>query len=42
MLHAWRLRVLLPGEREPREFEAALPPDFESILSELRGTQSGA
>jgi 23S rRNA pseudouridine1911/1915/1917 synthase len=42
MLHAWRLRVLLPGEREPREFEAALPPDFESILSELRGRQSGA
>ena len=42
MLHAWRLRVLLPGEREPREFEAALPQDFESILAALRGTQPGA
>jgi 23S rRNA pseudouridine1911/1915/1917 synthase len=42
MLHAWRLRVLLPGEREPREFEAAPPEDFESILAALRGLQRKA
>jgi 23S rRNA pseudouridine1911/1915/1917 synthase len=28
MLHAWRLRILLPGESKPREFEAPLPEDF--------------
>ena len=36
MLHAWRLRVLLPGEREPREFEAPPPEDFELMLAALR------
>ena len=36
MLHAWRLRLVLPGESEPREFEAPLPADFELVLAELR------
>jgi len=36
MLHAWRLRLQLPGEREPREFEAPLPLDFEQVLDDLR------
>lgn len=36
MLHAWRLRIQLPGEGDPREFEAPLPGDFESILAALR------
>jgi 23S rRNA pseudouridine1911/1915/1917 synthase len=45
MLHAWKLRVHLPGEAQPREFEAPLPPDFERVLRELRGagaSQAGA
>lgn len=37
MLHAWKLRLQLPGEAEAREFEAAPPRDFENVLSELRG-----
>jgi 23S rRNA pseudouridine1911/1915/1917 synthase len=37
MLHAWRLRIALPGEDEPREFEAPLPEDFAALLAELRG-----
>lgn len=36
MLHAWRLRLQLPGEREPREFEAPVPEDFEQVLDDLR------
>ncbi len=36
MLHAWRLRLQLPGEREPREFEAPVPADFEEVLDDLR------
>jgi 23S rRNA pseudouridine1911/1915/1917 synthase len=28
MLHAWRLEICLPGEGEPRRFEAPVPPDF--------------
>lgn len=36
MLHAWRLRLQLPGEREPREFEAPVPADFEQVLDDLR------
>lgn len=37
MLHAWRLRVLLPGEQAPRALEAPAPPDFEAALAALRG-----
>jgi 23S rRNA pseudouridine1911/1915/1917 synthase len=32
MLHAWRLRIVLPGEDTPREFEAPLPEDFLKAL----------
>jgi 23S rRNA pseudouridine1911/1915/1917 synthase len=36
MLHASRLLITLPGKRKPSEFKAALPPDFDGILSQLR------
>jgi len=36
MLHAARLRLTLPGEREAREFEAPLPEDMLAALSALR------
>lgn len=32
MLHAWRLRITLPGEPQPREFRAPLPDRFRSLL----------
>jgi 23S rRNA pseudouridine1911/1915/1917 synthase len=35
-LHAYRLRIILPGEKEPRVFEAVLPSELESILMALR------
>jgi len=35
-LHAYRLSVVLPGERSPRIFEAALPPELEAVLQSLR------
>ncbi len=35
-LHAFRLTVILPGESEPRTFEAALPDDLETLLKRLR------
>lgn len=41
MLHAWRLRLVLPGESKPREFEAAVPTDFEVVLAALRNEASG-
>jgi 23S rRNA pseudouridine1911/1915/1917 synthase len=37
MLHAWRIRLLLPGEKENRLFEARVPDDFTQILADLRG-----
>jgi 23S rRNA pseudouridine1911/1915/1917 synthase len=37
MLHAWKLRLQLPGEAQVREFEAPPPEDFEKVLRELRG-----
>lgn len=36
-LHAARLTVTLPDEKEPRTFEASLPEELESVLVELRG-----
>jgi 23S rRNA pseudouridine1911/1915/1917 synthase len=36
-LHAFRLKIALPGEKEPRVFEAELPEDLLGVLSELRG-----
>jgi 23S rRNA pseudouridine1911/1915/1917 synthase len=35
-LHAHRLKIILPGEKEPRRFEAALPDELERVLSTLR------
>ncbi|NPA06278.1 MAG: RluA family pseudouridine synthase [Chloroflexi bacterium] len=35
-LHAHRLTLVLPGEREPRTFEAPLPPELERVLHLLR------
>ena len=35
-LHAFRLKIILPGERERRTFEAALPLELENVLNELR------
>ncbi len=35
-LHAYRLKILLPGEQEPRIFEAPLPAELESVLVGLR------
>jgi 23S rRNA pseudouridine1911/1915/1917 synthase len=32
MLHAWRLKITLPGEPQPREFRAPLPERFRSLL----------
>jgi len=42
MLHAWRLRLVLPGESEAREFEAPVPVDFELVLADLRRDVVGA
>jgi len=35
-LHAARLKILLPGEKKPRQFEAPLPEELEAVLVELR------
>jgi 23S rRNA pseudouridine1911/1915/1917 synthase len=35
-LHAARLKITLPGEKNPRQFEAPLPEDLEAALVELR------
>lgn len=35
-LHAWRLKILLPNEKEPRTFEAPLPEELENVLQFLR------
>jgi 23S rRNA pseudouridine1911/1915/1917 synthase len=35
-LHAFRLKVLLPGEKQPRVFEAPLPEELAEVLNELR------
>lgn len=35
-LHAHRIRIRLPGEKEPHIFEAPLPPELESALKALQ------
>jgi len=35
-LHAYRLKLILPGEKEQRLFEAALPAELEQVLDQLR------
>lgn len=42
MLHAWRLRLRLPGEKEPRLFEAPLPSDFRAALELLERTDDAS
>ena len=32
MLHAWKLRISLPGETEPRVFASPVPPRFRGII----------
>lgn len=36
-LHAYRLKIVLPGEKEPRQFEAPLPEELLEVLNMLRG-----
>jgi 23S rRNA pseudouridine1911/1915/1917 synthase len=38
-LHAYRLKIVLPGEKEPKVFEAALPNELEQVLISLRNEQ---
>lgn len=35
-LHAYRLNVVLPGEKKPRNFEAPLPDELNRVLNSLR------
>lgn len=35
-LHAFRLKIRLPGEKLPREFQAPLPDELEHVLANLR------
>ena len=35
-LHAYRLKIILPEEKEPRFFEAPLPDELERVLASLR------
>jgi 23S rRNA pseudouridine1911/1915/1917 synthase len=35
-LHAWRLKIRLPGETQPHVFEAPLPDELVSVLEQLR------
>jgi 23S rRNA pseudouridine1911/1915/1917 synthase len=35
-LHAYRISLLLPGEAEPRTFEAPLPGELSGVLEALR------
>ncbi len=38
-LHAYRLKIVLPGEQTPRVFEATLPNELENVLTSLRAKQ---
>ena len=35
-LHAWRLKIVLPGETNPRQFEAPLPQELLAVLEGLK------
>ncbi len=35
-LHSWRLRLVLPGEHQPRTFEAAIPADLQQAIELAR------
>jgi 23S rRNA pseudouridine1911/1915/1917 synthase len=36
-LHAWRLKIVLPGETNARQFEAPLPRELRAVIEGLRG-----
>ena len=36
-LHAYRLKIILPGEKEPQVFETQLSEELLDVLNELRG-----
>lgn len=38
-LHAYRLKIILPGEKEVKIFEAPLPEELEQVLVSLRNTR---
>jgi 23S rRNA pseudouridine1911/1915/1917 synthase len=38
-LHAYRLKIVLPGEKEQKVFEAPLPDELEQVLISLRNQQ---
>ena len=38
-LHALRLKIILPGEKDPRLFEAELPEELDAVLNTLRGEE---
>jgi 23S rRNA pseudouridine1911/1915/1917 synthase len=38
-LHAYRLKIILPGEKETKLFEAPLPEELERVLVALRAEQ---
>ncbi|MCJ7432132.1 MAG: RluA family pseudouridine synthase, partial [Anaerolineales bacterium] len=38
-LHALRLKIVLPDEKEPRLFEAGLPEELDAVLNTLRGEE---
>lgn len=40
MLHAFRLKIVLPGERERRSFTAPVPERFRSLIRKLRSRSS--
>jgi len=35
-LHAFQLKIILPGEKSPREFEADLPEELKNVLEEVK------
>lgn len=35
-LHAFRLKIILPGEKSPRMFEAELPEELKNVLEEVK------
>lgn len=37
-LHAYRLKIVLPGEKQARSFEAPLPEELEGVLTTLRNS----
>ena len=39
-LHAFRLKITLPGEKQPRVFEAGLPDELQNTLQQLRSQKS--